>query len=64
VQIDVYSALGQKVAHLVDGEYAVGRYQVYYAGMDDSGRLCASGVDFIHLYADGWSRTIKTAIVR
>jgi hypothetical protein len=64
VHVDVYSSLGQKVAHLVDGEYAVGRYQIYYTGVDDSGRLCASGVYFIRFYTENWSKTIKTAVLR
>jgi hypothetical protein len=64
VQIDVYSALGQKVAQLVDEEYAIGRYQLHYSGMDDAGRSCASGVYFIRFYCEGWSKTIKTAILR
>lgn len=64
LQVQVYSSVGQRVAQLVDAEYGVGRYQLYYRGIDDAGRLCASGVYFIRFYADGWSKTIKTAILR
>ena len=44
VRLEVFNALGQRMAVLVDGEQAAGAYQVQWDATDAAGRAAAAGV--------------------
>lgn len=49
VSVDVFNALGQRVARLVDCTKAAGRHEVEWGAVDDSGHRVASGVYFYRI---------------
>ena len=69
VRLDVFNALGQRMATLVDGEQGAGVYQVRWDGTDESGRAVAAGVYLYRLTvastssADGASQTGRMVLV-
>ena len=69
VRLDVFNALGQRMATLVDGEQGAGVYQVRWDGTDESGRAVAAGVYLYRMTvastssADGTSQTGRMVLV-
>ena len=69
VRLDVFNALGQRMATLVDGEQGAGVYQVRWDGTDESGRAVAAGVYLYRMTvaltssADGASQTGRMVLV-
>ncbi len=58
VELAVFNLAGQKVATLVEGERAAGRYRVRWDGRDGAGRPLASGVYLYRLARQG--RAVET----
>jgi hypothetical protein len=46
VRLRIYNILGQQVRTLIDGDLPAGRYERFWDGTDDQGRLAAAGVYF------------------
>jgi flagellar hook assembly protein FlgD len=57
VSLEVYDALGRRVATLVDRRMSAGEYVARWAGVDERGQAAASGVYFyvLSLSIDGKS---------
>jgi len=64
VKLIVYTATGQEVVTLMDGEYAGGRYQVPWNGKDNFGGQVASGVYFCRLTTGEYSATTLMLLMR
>ncbi len=64
VTLDVYNALGQKIATLADGEQQAGRHRIRWNGKDDAGRQAASGVYFYRLKTDQSISVKKMLLLR
>jgi len=60
----IYNMLGQEVRSLVNGNQDVGRYEVSWNGLDNSGQPVATGIYIYHLQAAGYSKTIKMAYIK
>jgi hypothetical protein len=58
VELSVYSVDGSRVRTLMKGTQAAGNYQNPWDGRDDSGRLMAAGVYYVH-FAAGAVHTTK-----
>jgi hypothetical protein len=59
VDIEVYDALGSKVATLVDSEKSPGRYSIEFNGSE-----LASGVYFITMRAGSYMNTRKMMMIK
>ena len=59
VTIEVYDAVGRRVATLVDAEQAIGRYEAQW-----DARSLASGVYLYRIQAGTYSKTLKMSLVR
>lgn len=59
VRVEVFNVLGQRVATLVDGEHAAGRYEVVWDGQDEDGRAVASGL-YVYRLTAGSTITTRT----
>ena len=53
VRVELYNALGQEVAVLLDAPLPPGTHEVTWDGRDASGRPVASGLYFYRLVAPG-----------
>jgi len=60
----IYNMLGQEVRTLVNGNQNVGRYEVEWNGLDNSGHPVATGIYVYHLQAGSYSKTIKMAYIK
>ncbi|MBC8377211.1 MAG: T9SS type A sorting domain-containing protein [FCB group bacterium] len=60
----IYNMLGQEVRALVNGNQDVGRYEVSWNGLDNSGQPVATGIYIYQLHAAGYSKTIKMAYIK
>jgi hypothetical protein len=58
VELSVYSVDGSRVRTLMKGVQGAGNYQNVWDGRDDSGRLMAAGVYYVH-FAAGSVKTTK-----
>lgn len=59
VRIEVYDALGRRVATLVDGEAAPGRHQAHF-----DAAILASGIYFVRMTGPDFSETRRISVVR
>ena len=64
VQIDIFNALGQTVAKIVDKGLPLGSYQATWNGRDEKGNDLPSGVYFYRLNARGLSTTRKMVLLK
>ncbi len=60
----IYNMLGQEVRSLVNGNQNIGRYEVVWNGLDNSGQPVATGIYIYHLQAAGYSKTFKMAFIK
>ena len=63
VRLEVFNLLGQRVATLVDGEMAAGRYTAAWDARDGSGFGVAAGVYVYRLKAGGLTATRRMVLV-
>ena len=63
VRLEVFNALGQRLATLVDGEQGAGAYQAQWNGTDAAGRAAAAGVYIYRLTVDGAQQTRRMVLV-
>ena len=63
VRLEVFNALGQRMAVLVDGEQGAGAYQAQWDAMDAVGRAAAAGVYLYRLTVDGGTATGRMVLV-
>ena len=63
VRLEVFNALGQRMATLVDDEQAAGAYQAQWDGTDASGRAVAAGVYLYRLTAGGGQHTERMVLI-
>jgi len=65
VHMDVYDALGRRVASLVNAEQqAAGHYSVEWNGTDMNGNSVSSGVYFTRLQSNGQVKIIKMVLMK
>lgn len=64
VDLGIYTALGQRMATLVQGTRPAGRYLVHWDGRDRAGQPVASGVYVARLNAGGAVYTVKLVLTR
>nr|MBN2276665.1 T9SS type A sorting domain-containing protein [candidate division Zixibacteria bacterium] len=64
VNISIYNILGQKIAGLVDDEYAPGYYVTDWNGTSENGTAVASGIYFYKIEADNFKSTKKLMLLR
>ena len=62
VRLDIFDALGQRIAVLCDGELAPGVHRMHWRGMDQEGRPVASGV-YIYRLESGRGRLAKRMVL-
>ena len=63
VRLEVFNALGQRMATLVDGEQSAGAYSARWDGTDAAGRAVAAGVYLYRLTVDGGQQTRRMVLV-
>ena len=63
VRLEVFNALGQRMALLVEGEQGAGSYQARWDGTDAVGRAAAAGVYLYRLTVDGVQQTGRMVLV-
>ena len=63
VRLEVFNALGQRMAVLVDGEQGAGAYQAQWDATDAAGRAVAAGVYLYRLTVDGVPQTGRMVLV-
>ena len=64
VQIDVFNAVGQTVASLVDEELSAGSYRTTWNGLDQHGSEVSSGVYFYRMQAGDFSATHSMTLLK
>jgi|GEM_PF-4521267 len=64
VRLVVYNLLGQRVAQIVDREFAPGYFRLHWNGRDDSGRPLATGVYFLQMISPDYRAVKKISLVR
>ena len=63
VRLEVFNALGQRMATLVDGEQSAGAYQAQWDGTDAAGQAVAAGVYLYRLMAGGGQQTERMVLI-
>lgn len=64
VNIMVYNILGKEIIQLINETRISGKYEVTWNGIDDKGKAVPSGIYFIAMYADKYSKTIKSVLIK
>lgn len=64
VNLSIFNLAGQQAAVLVDGPQLAGLYSVHWNGLDDHGRVLASGLYLYRLQAGSQVQTRKLMLVR
>jgi hypothetical protein len=64
IGIYIYDLLGRKVRTLFEGVETPGTFKAIWDGKDDQGVSVSSGVYFIELYTEGYSKKRKAVLVR
>jgi hypothetical protein len=62
--LGISDILGRKIKTLVNAKYQAGRYEVRWDGKDDNSIMASSGVYFITLQANKYTKTIKTTLTK
>ncbi|MBI2504838.1 MAG: T9SS type A sorting domain-containing protein [Candidatus Latescibacteria bacterium] len=63
-RLEIFDALGQRVALLWDGPLAAGRHRLQWEGRDEQGRLLGSGVYFYRLHSGELNRVRRMVLLR
>ena len=63
VRLDVFNALGQRMATLVEGVQRAGAYQARWNATDETGQAVAAGVYLYRLTVDGASQTGRMVLI-
>ncbi len=64
VRLCVYNPRGERVATLVDGSLAAGRYEISWTGRDDRGAQVVSGFYIVRLQVGSVVQTAKIALLK
>jgi len=64
IKIEIYNISGQRVRTLVNREYAAGRYQIEWNGMNDAGAPVATGMYVCRLAAGDFRKSIKMIFLK
>ncbi len=64
IRLQVFDILGRCIKVLADGEMDAGRYEVIWAGRDESGRIVADGVYFLKFSAGDYVHLKKIVLVK
>jgi len=64
VELEIFNAIGQRVATLVNMDLAPGRHQISWNSKTDAGIELPSGVYFYRLRTDDYSRCKKMILIR
>jgi hypothetical protein len=64
VRMRIFNILGQRVRTLIDGDLPAGRYERFWDGTDDQGRLVAAGVYFYEVSTPAGAKRNKMLLVR
>jgi hypothetical protein len=64
VRIDLYNAVGQQVASLVDEELSAGAYKTVWDALDQSGQPVSSGVYFYRMQAGDFTDTRSMTLLK
>ena len=60
----IYDVTGRVITTLSDNQQDAGFYNIQWAGRDDSGRSVSTGVYFVRLQAEAYSKTIKMVYLK
>lgn len=64
VNIKVYNVLGKEITKLLNETRRSGEYEITWNGSDSNGHSVSSGIYFITMTADKYSKTIKTMLIK
>jgi len=63
VRLEIYNALGQRVALLKDAKQDAGRHVAVWDGYTSNGTLASAGIYFCRMTAGDFSKTIKMTLL-
>lgn len=64
VKLSIYNLLGKEVKKLLDTQLPAGEYSIEWDGKNSDGDVLNSGVYFIKMIADKFSKTIKSVLMK
>lgn len=64
VRLEIYNALGNKIATLVNNTQSAGAYMVIWNGKDEHGNQMSSGIYFYRISADGFNQTRRMMLMK
>ncbi|MEZ5359941.1 MAG: FlgD immunoglobulin-like domain containing protein [Candidatus Zixiibacteriota bacterium] len=64
VSLEILNVLGQRVRHLVDGDYPAGTHEVIWDGTDSHGNPAATGIYFYRISSNEFTSTRKMLLVK
>ena len=64
VTVDVFNALGEKIANLVSRQMAAGEHRVVWNGRNDDGERAGSGIYFYRLETDDFTESRKMILLK
>lgn len=64
VNIKVYNILGKEITELLNETRRSGEYEIHWKGTDLNGKSVPSGIYFITMTADKFSKTIKSLLIK
>jgi len=64
VNIKVYNILGKEITQLLNETRISGEYEITWNGTDSNGNSVPSGIYFITMIADKYSKTIKSILIK
>ena len=63
-EINVYNLIGQKVKKLINDQLPAGKHTVVWYGIDDNEQTLPSGIYFLRLRSNDFSKTIKCILLK
>ncbi len=64
ISLKIYNIFGQRIATLLDEEIQAGRHHVRWKGINNRGKLAASGIYFVRLVSKQWVQSKKIVYLR
>jgi hypothetical protein len=64
VSLNIYNMRGQRIARIVDGNYAKGKHSVVWQGIDHNGNSQGSGLYIIELRAGNYRKIAKAMLAK